>query len=180
MLTLISVANPWMFGSPASALEISHSVAGFPVRAFSQTIGFDPGAQAPNAETLGRRATRLESATTTEAKRINRLRHPPEGRLYLGRRTVRASLRRTTVAAQASNLPPHRTSRTAARPPPARAGRRPRARRSAETSPVLAGLVSASGQGRVAMTPGPAPASASATGRTSGISPLATHARPTS
>src|SRR5215471_15546654 len=89
MLTLISVANPWMFGSPASAPGRSHSVAGFPVRAFSQAIGFDPGGQAPNAETSGRRATRLESANTTKAKRINRLRHPPEGRLYLPRHTAR-------------------------------------------------------------------------------------------
>src|SRR4030095_14352024 len=95
MLTLISVANPWMFESPAP--EISHSVAGFPVRVFSQTIGFDPGAQAPNAETSGRRARRLESARTTNAERINRLRHQPEGRLYLGCHTVAGSLRRTAV-----------------------------------------------------------------------------------
>src|SRR4030095_2446188 len=133
MLTLISVANPWMFESPAP--EISHSVAGFPVRVFSQTIGFDPGAQAPNAATSGKRATRLESARTTKAKRINRLRHTPEGRLYLGRHTVRGSLRRTAVTAQASSLPPERRrrgarprhrprpSRTAVRPLPARAGR---------------------------------------------------------
>src|SRR5215831_5720146 len=104
MLTLISVANPWMFGSPASAPERSHSVAGFPGRAFSQTIGFE--AHAANAETSGRRATRLESASTTKVERINRLWIAPEGRRYLDRHTVRASLRRTTVTAQANNYPP--------------------------------------------------------------------------
>src|SRR4029434_9283361 len=157
MLTLISVANPWMFESPAP--EISHSVAGFPVRVFSQTIGFDPGAQAPNAETSGRRATRLESARTTKAKRINRFRHPPEGRLHLGIRTVRGSVRWTTVAAQASNLPPPERRRRWRTSPPSSAPESdsclPAARSSrkttladplTETSPVLTGLVSASVQ----------------------------------
>jgi len=50
-----------------------------------------------------------------------------------------------------------------------------------ETSPVLAGLVSASVQGRVALGPGPAPAStASATSRSSSISPRAARAKPIS
>src|SRR5262252_9284330 len=116
MLTLISVANPWMFGSPASAPERSHSVAGFPVRAFSQTIGFE--AQAANAETSGRKATRLESATTTKVKRINRLRHQPEGRLYLGRHTVRGSLWRThSLRKQVIYFTPHRTTTTLAHVP---------------------------------------------------------------
>ena len=36
--TLMSVAKPWMLGSPLP--EMSHSLAGLPARQFSATIGF--------------------------------------------------------------------------------------------------------------------------------------------
>ena len=43
----MSVAKPWMLESPAP--EMSHSLAGFPVRQFSATIGLAGAAHGPPA-----------------------------------------------------------------------------------------------------------------------------------
>jgi hypothetical protein len=47
-LTLMSVAKPWSVASPLPVM--SHSLDGFPVRLFSQTIAFEPQPCARGAE----------------------------------------------------------------------------------------------------------------------------------
>jgi len=50
-LTLMSVANPWMLGSPAPST--SHSLAGLPGRQFSATTGLAPSQPAVTASATG-------------------------------------------------------------------------------------------------------------------------------
>src|SRR5687768_9302036 len=55
LLTLMSVAKPWMVASPTPAT--SHSLAGDPGLEFSQGMGLGPGASHGPAEAAGRRRT---------------------------------------------------------------------------------------------------------------------------
>src|SRR5258708_440886 len=48
-LTLISVANPWIVGSPELPGEMSHWLEGLPGRQFSASIGFAGALQLPKA-----------------------------------------------------------------------------------------------------------------------------------
>src|SRR5437899_13079153 len=70
LFTLISVANPWIVESPEPV--ISHSLEGFPVRLFSQTMGFDPH-WAPGLDPVAS-ATPTTTRTMKERRRAGGLR----------------------------------------------------------------------------------------------------------
>ena len=69
--TLMSVAKPWMLGSPAPVT--SHSEAGFPGRQFSATISLAGGSQGPAAPAGSATAKTADTIVTTTSR--TRARH---------------------------------------------------------------------------------------------------------
>src|SRR5215213_6503000 len=78
LLTLMSVAKPWMLGSPAP--PTSHSLAGLPGLEFSHTIGFTTGGSHGPAALVGRVAA-IASSKPAKANASQTRGRRPEDRV---------------------------------------------------------------------------------------------------